>query len=106
MRTTPRTTHRTATRHRSGTRTSTRVAGVLTGLALALGGGAAFAAPADVTACVDQVERELQGGEAPDSVRMACYVGLTGDVEQCVSGLTASGVTNGTAVGACRVAPQ
>lgn len=46
---------------------STRIAGVLTGLALALG-GAAFAAPAahaDVTACINQVERELQGGEAP-----------------------------------------
>lgn len=49
---------------------------------------------------------ELQGGEAPDSVRMACYVGLTGDNEQCVSGLTAAGVTNGTAVSACRVAPE
>ncbi|MGW6576859.1 hypothetical protein ACWGAN_32470 [Streptomyces sp. NPDC054945] len=87
---------------------STRIAGVLTGLALALG-GAAFAAPAahaDVTACINQVERELQGGEAPDSVRQACYVGLTGNHEQCVSGLTGSGVTDGTAVSACRVAPN
>ncbi|MFJ3827684.1 hypothetical protein ACIPWI_06905 [Streptomyces sp. NPDC090046] len=87
---------------------STRIAGVLTGLALALG-GAAYAAPAahaDVTACINQVERELQGGEAPDSVRMACYVGLTGDHEKCVSDLTAGGVTDGTAVSACRVAPE
>ncbi|MFD3326873.1 hypothetical protein [Streptomyces sp. NPDC058701] len=86
-------------------RTSTRIAGVLTGLTLALG-GAALAAPAahaDVTACINQVERELQGGEAPDSIRMACYAGLTGDHEKCVSGLTAGGVTNGTAVTACRV---
>ncbi|MGZ9930624.1 hypothetical protein ACXNSR_12080 [Streptomyces sp. NC-S4] len=89
-------------------RMSTRIAGVLTGLTLALG-GAAFAAPAahaDVTACINQVERELQGGEAPDSVRMACYVGLTGDNEKCVSDLTAAGVTNGTSVSACRVAPE
>ncbi|MER6254092.1 hypothetical protein ABT224_22320 [Streptomyces sp. NPDC001584] len=87
---------------------STRVAGVLTGLALALG-GAAFAAPAahaDVTACINQVESELRGGEAPDSVRMACYVGLTGDNEQCVAGLTAAGVTDGTSASACRVAPE
>ncbi|MEU9376072.1 hypothetical protein AB0D94_20170 [Streptomyces sp. NPDC048255] len=89
-------------------RTSTRIAGVLTGLTLALG-GAAFTAPAahaDVTACINQVERELQGGEAPESVRVACSVGLGGDHEQCVSGLTAGGVTNGTAVSACRVAPE
>ncbi len=88
-------------------RTSTRIAGVLTGLTLALG-GAAFTAPdahADVTACINQVERELQGGEAPASVRTACTVGLNGDHEQCVSGLAESGVTNGTAVSACRVAP-
>ncbi|MGW7437850.1 hypothetical protein [Streptomyces sp. NPDC054849] len=87
-------------------RTSTRIAGVLTGLTLALG-GAAFTAPAaraDVTACINQVERELQGGEAPASVRTACTAGLNGDHEQCVSGLTKGGVTNGTAVSACRVA--
>ncbi|MCY0943207.1 MULTISPECIES: hypothetical protein [Streptomyces] len=86
-------------------RTSTRIAGVLTGLTLALGGAAltAPAAHADVTACINQVERELQGGEAPDSVRMACYVGLTGDHAQCVSGLAKNGVTDGTAATACRV---
>ncbi|MEU4353133.1 hypothetical protein [Streptomyces virginiae] len=89
-------------------RTSTRIASVLAGAALALGGTAltAPAAHADVTACIDQVEREIQGGEAPDPVRMACYVGLTGDHEQCVVGLAGSGVTNGTAVAACRVAPN
>ncbi|MFD5507185.1 hypothetical protein [Streptomyces sp. NPDC059761] len=92
-------------------RASTRIASVLTGLTLAVGGvafaaPAAEAAPADVSACINQVERELHGGEAPDSVRMACYVGLTGDQAHCVTGLTAGGVTNGTAVTACRVAPE
>ncbi|MFD6873667.1 MULTISPECIES: hypothetical protein [unclassified Streptomyces] len=92
-------------------RTSTRIAGVLSGLALAVGGvaftaPAAQAAQADVTACINQVERELQGGEAPDSIRMACYVGLTGDEAKCVTGLTDGGVTNGTATTACRVAPK
>ncbi|WP_328929667.1 hypothetical protein OG429_37220 [Streptomyces sp. NBC_00190] len=86
-------------------RTTTRIAGVLTGLTLVLG-GAALAAPtahADVRACINQVERELRGGEAPEYVRTACYVGLGGDNAKCVSGLTAGGVTNGTAVSACRV---
>ncbi|MFG2989767.1 hypothetical protein ACGFZK_10845 [Streptomyces sp. NPDC048257] len=86
-------------------RTSTRIAGVLSGLALVLG-GAAFTAPAahaDVSACINQVERELQGGEAPESVRAACSSGYSGDHETCVSGLTKGGVTNGTAVSACKV---
>ncbi|MFJ9643925.1 hypothetical protein ACWEPM_20480 [Streptomyces sp. NPDC004244] len=90
-------------------RTSTRIAGVLAGLTLALGGTAALAAPsaiADIPGCINQVERELQGGEAPDSVRMACYVGLTGDHEQCVAGLTQAGVPGATAASACRAAPQ
>lgn len=89
-------------------RTSTRIASVLTGLTLALG-GAALAAPAahaDVTACINQVERELKGGEAPETVRAACYIGVTGAHEECVSGLTAGGVTNGTAVTACKLAPK
>ncbi|MGR4878025.1 hypothetical protein ACIPUC_01120 [Streptomyces sp. LARHCF249] len=88
--------------------TSTRIASVLTGLTLALGGAAltAPAAHADVTACINQVERELKGGEAPESVRAACYVALTGAHDACVSGLTASSVTNGTAVTACRLAPE
>ncbi|MFD3546304.1 hypothetical protein ACFWUW_11945 [Streptomyces sp. NPDC058655] len=86
-------------------RTSTRIAGVLTGLTLALGGAAltAPAAHADVTACINQVERELQGGEAPESVRTACHTGLSGNHAECVSGLTKSGVTDGTAVTACKV---
>ncbi|MFJ3517974.1 MULTISPECIES: hypothetical protein [unclassified Streptomyces] len=89
-------------------RTSTRIAGVLSGLALVLG-GAAFTAPAahaDVSACINQVERELQGGEAPEAVRTACSVGYSGEHEECVSGLTKSGVTNGTAVSACKVSIQ
>ncbi|MFF4105091.1 hypothetical protein [Streptomyces sp. NPDC001903] len=89
-------------------RASTRIASVLAGLTLALG-GAAFTAPAaqaDISACINQVEQELHGGEAPDSVRMACYVGLTGDQDQCVAGLTAGGVTGTTAATACRAAPQ
>ncbi|MFF2786812.1 hypothetical protein ACFVT6_08560 [Streptomyces sp. NPDC058049] len=89
-------------------RTSTRIAGVLSGLALVLG-GAAFTAPAahaDVSACINQVERELQGGEAPESVRSACSAGYSGEQEQCVSGLTKGGVTNGTAVSACKVSAQ
>ncbi len=93
---------------RTSTRTSTRIASVLTGLTLALGGTAlaAPAAHADVSACINQVERELRGGEAPDYVRTACYGGLSGNHDQCVSGLTKGGVTNGTAVSACRVAPR
>ncbi|MFI9587578.1 hypothetical protein ACIHCQ_38535 [Streptomyces sp. NPDC052236] len=89
-------------------RTSIHIASVLTGLTLALG-GVAFTAPAahaDVTACINQVERELQGGEAPVSIQMACYVGLGGGHDECVSGLTVGGVTDGTAVPACRVAPK
>lgn len=96
------------TRTSTSTSTSTRIASVLVSLALALG-GAAFTAPAahaDVTACINQVERELRGGEAPESVRTACSAGLSGDHARCVSGLTAGGVTNGTAVSACRVAPE
>lgn len=89
-------------------RTSTRIASVLAGLTLALGGAAltAPAAHADVSACINEVERELQGGEAPESVRAACYVGVTGEHELCVSGLGQGGVTNGTAVTACRVAAK
>ncbi|MFD5144437.1 hypothetical protein [Streptomyces sp. NPDC058401] len=90
-------------------RTSTRIAGVLTGLTLALGGGTALMAPsaqADVTQCIDQVERELQGGEAPDSVRMSCYVGLTGDHAKCVKTLTEGRVSAATAEAACQVAPE
>ncbi|MEU9715031.1 hypothetical protein [Streptomyces sp. NPDC047976] len=92
---------------RTSTRIPARIAGVLTGLALAVAGAslAAPAAHADVRACINQVERELRGGEAPEYVRAACSAGLGGDHDRCVSGLTAGGVTNGTAVSACRVAP-
>ncbi|WP_030959218.1 hypothetical protein [Streptomyces sp. NRRL S-378] len=89
-------------------RTSTRIAGVLTGLTLALGGAAltAPAAHADVTACINQVERELRGGEAPEYVRTACYTGHSGDHGGCVTALTkGGGVTNGTATTACKMAP-
>ncbi|MBT2451424.1 hypothetical protein J7F03_31045 [Streptomyces sp. ISL-43] len=93
---------------RTSTRTSTRIAGVLAGLALALGGAAltAPAAHADVSACINQVERELKGGEAPETVRAACYGGLIGAEDECVSGLTADGVTKGTAEAACRAAAE
>ncbi|MEV6678917.1 hypothetical protein AB0N09_18965 [Streptomyces erythrochromogenes] len=91
---------------RTSTRTSTRIAGVLAGLALALG-GAALTAPAahsDEHACINAVETELRGGEAPASIVQSCYVGLTGGSEQCQKGLTASGVTQKTAENACDVA--
>lgn len=90
-------------------RTSTRIASALAGLTLALG-GAALTAPsahADVTACINAVERELKGGEAPEAVRAACYLALTGAQDECATGLTkGSGVTNGTAVTACKLAPK
>ncbi|MFJ3925212.1 hypothetical protein [Streptomyces sp. NPDC090022] len=88
-------------------RTSTRFAGVLAGLVLALG-GAAFTVPAahaDVSECVDVVERELQGGEAPEAVRMACEAASTGAHEGCVDVLGKDYVSDGTAVSACTVAP-
>ncbi|MFJ5546644.1 hypothetical protein [Streptomyces sp. NPDC093225] len=88
-------------------RTTNRIAGVLAGLALALG-GAAFTAPtahADLDSCISQVERE-QHGEVSDAVRMACYLGLTGNQSECVSGLTAIGVTSATASSSCKVAAQ
>ncbi|MFD5147588.1 hypothetical protein [Streptomyces sp. NPDC058401] len=93
-------------------RTTTRIASVLTGLTLALGGAALVApaveaAPADVSACIGQVERELKGGEAPAAVRAACYIAVTGAQDQCVTGLTeGSGVTKATAVTACKVGAE
>ncbi|MFE4637684.1 hypothetical protein ACFRJ1_30505 [Streptomyces sp. NPDC056773] len=93
-------------------RTSSRIAGVLTGLTLALGGAAlaapaAQAVPADVSACISQVERELKGGEAPAAVRAACYIAVTGAQSECVTGLTeVSGVTKATAEGACKVGAE
>lgn len=93
-------------------RTSTRIASVLTGLTLALGGAAltapaAPAAPADVSACISKVERELKGGEAPASVRASCYIALTGAQDECVTGLTeGSGVTKATAESACKLGAE
>ncbi|MET3984948.1 hypothetical protein [Streptomyces sp. PvR034] len=87
-------------------RTSTRIASVLTGLTLVFGGAAltAPAAHADVNACINQVERELRGGEAPEAVRAACYVGVAGAADECVAGLAESNVTHATAVAACAAA--
>ncbi|MDD9377295.1 hypothetical protein M8Z33_11525 [Streptomyces sp. ZAF1911] len=93
-------------------RTSSRIAGVLAGLSLALGGvslaaPAVHAAPADVSACINQVERELKGGEAPASVRASCFLAVTGAQDECVSGLTeGAGVTKGTAEAACKVGAE
>ncbi|MEU1171042.1 hypothetical protein [Streptomyces microflavus] len=89
-------------------RVSTRLASVLTGLALVLGGAAvvAPAAHADVNTCINLVERELRGGEAPEAVRAACYVGLSGARDECVAGLAESNMTHKTAVAACRAAAE
>ncbi|MET9696876.1 hypothetical protein ABZY31_08125 [Streptomyces sp. NPDC006529] len=87
---------------------SVRLASVLTGLTLALGGAAltAPAAHADVNSCINQVERELKGGEAPEAVRAARYVGVAGAQDECVSGLAESHVTHATSVTACRLAAK
>lgn len=94
-------------------RTSTRIASVLTGLTLALGGAALTApaaqaaAPADVSACINQVERELKGGEAPASVRASCYIAVSGAQDECVTGLTeGAGVNKATAVTACKLGAE
>ncbi|MER5813673.1 hypothetical protein ABT143_36820 [Streptomyces sp. NPDC002033] len=85
-------------------RTSTRIAGVLTGVALSLG-GASLAAPlarADIPACT---QLATQGGATPgDSVTAACRLGVSGDLQGCVSGLTGAGTPGGAANGACRLA--
>ncbi|MEV0411051.1 hypothetical protein AB0I68_09635 [Streptomyces sp. NPDC050448] len=83
-----------------------RIPGVLAGLALALGGVviAAPAAHADLVACQDLVQ--LQGTEVTDAVRIACYVGLTGDQDGCANGLPRPGVEGAIAAEACRQAPQ
>ncbi|MFD0267439.1 hypothetical protein ACFVGY_12700 [Streptomyces sp. NPDC127106] len=86
-------------------RTSTRIAGVLTGLTLALGGTAALVAPAafaDIPACTQMAVQA--GAEMTDSVTAACHRGVVGDLQGCVSGLTAAGVPGGAATGACRAA--
>ncbi len=85
-------------------RTSTRIAGVLTGLALSLG-GVALAAPAahaDIPACINMASQA--GAEVTDAVTAACTRGVSGDLQGCVSGLTEAGVPGGAANGACRTA--
>ncbi|MET9852287.1 hypothetical protein ABZY57_04955 [Streptomyces sp. NPDC006450] len=83
---------------------STRIAGALTGLTLTLGGAlvAAPAVRADIPACVQMAE--LAGATDSDSVTAACSRGVVGDLESCVTGLTAAGVAGGAATGACRAA--
>ncbi|MFJ4844923.1 MULTISPECIES: hypothetical protein [unclassified Streptomyces] len=85
-------------------RMSARFAGVLTGLTLALGGGA-FAVPvahADIPACTNMVRQT--GVEVTDAVRTACTQGVHGDLRGCVNALTGAGVPGGAATGACRAA--
>ncbi|MGZ9930625.1 hypothetical protein ACXNSR_12085 [Streptomyces sp. NC-S4] len=86
------------------TSTSTRIAGVLTGLTLALGGAAlvAPAAHADIPACTNMAAQA--GAEVTDAVTAACRQGVSGDLQGCASGLTAAGVPGGAASGACRQA--
>ncbi|MFG2236004.1 hypothetical protein ACGFNX_39460 [Streptomyces sp. NPDC048723] len=83
---------------------STRIAGVLTGLALALGGAplVAPAAHADIPACTNMAAQA--GAEVTDAVTASCRLGVSGDLQGCASGLTAAGVPGGAANGACRAA--
>ncbi|MFJ6049444.1 hypothetical protein [Streptomyces sp. NPDC092307] len=86
------------------TRASTRIAGVLTGLFLSLAGAAltAPAAHADIPACTNMAAQT--GVEVTDAVSASCRQGVSGDLQGCVSGLTAAGVPGGAANGACRSA--
>ncbi|RSS90422.1 hypothetical protein EF903_12530 [Streptomyces sp. WAC05292] len=87
-------------------RTSTRIAGALSGLTLTLG-GAVLAAPAvqaDIPACTKMAE--LAGATDSASVTAACSRGVSGDLQNCVTGLTGAGVAGGAATGACRAAAQ
>ncbi|MEV6579880.1 hypothetical protein AB0M92_17160 [Streptomyces sp. NPDC051582] len=84
-------------------RTSTRIAGVLTGLTLALGGTlAAPAAQADIPACTQMAGQA--GATDTSGLSSACRLGVSGDLQGCVSGLTSAGVAGGAASGACRLA--
>ncbi|MFB6808084.1 hypothetical protein [Streptomyces sp. NPDC056387] len=82
-------------------RTSVRIAGVLTGLTLALGGGS-FAAHADIPACTNLVEQS--GVTVTEAVTSACTRGVHGDLQGCASALAGAGVAGGAANGACRMA--
>ncbi|MFJ9415555.1 hypothetical protein ACIRPT_15480 [Streptomyces sp. NPDC101227] len=84
--------------------TSARIAGLLTGVTLALG-GVGFLAPAahaDIPACTRMVE--LTGVAVSGAVTSACTQGVHNDLKGCVAGLTAAGVPGGAANGACRSA--
>ncbi|MFF3558541.1 hypothetical protein ACFYXS_00640 [Streptomyces sp. NPDC002574] len=85
-------------------RTSIRIAHVLTGLTVALGGVALAvpAAHADIPTCQNMVRQT--GVEVSGAVTSACTRGVHGDLQGCVSGLTAVGVPGGAATGACRAA--
>ncbi|MEU1709275.1 hypothetical protein ABZ478_28600 [Streptomyces sp. NPDC005706] len=85
-------------------RSPTRAAGVLTALALTLGGAVltAPAARADIPACAQMAAQA--GATASDSVTAACGRGVVGDLQSCVAGLTEAGVAGGAANGACRAA--
>ncbi|MEU8776999.1 hypothetical protein [Streptomyces sp. NPDC048606] len=85
-------------------RSSTRFAGVLAGLTLTLG-GAALAAPAaraDIPACARLAGQA--GAADTDAVTAACRLGVSGDLQGCVNGMTEAGVPGGAAGGACRTA--
>ncbi|WP_327283185.1 MULTISPECIES: hypothetical protein [unclassified Streptomyces] len=82
-------------------RMSVRITGVLTGLILALGGGA-FVARADIPACTNLVAQS--GVAVSEAVTTACTQGVHGDLTGCVSAMSAAGVAGGAAHGACRMA--
>ncbi|MFG2991396.1 hypothetical protein ACGFZK_19270 [Streptomyces sp. NPDC048257] len=72
---------------------------------LVLGGAAtAIAAPADIPACTNMAAQA--GTEVTDAVTASCRLGVVGDLQGCVNGLTEAGVPGGAANGACRVAAQ
>ncbi|MFJ8016288.1 hypothetical protein [Streptomyces sp. NPDC096339] len=85
-------------------RSQIRTVGVLTALALGLG-GAVLAAPtvrADIPACTQMATQA--GATDTDAVSAACSRGVVGDLQSCVSGLSGAGVAGGAATGACRAA--
>ncbi|WP_225826450.1 hypothetical protein [Streptomyces naphthomycinicus] len=81
-----------------------RFLGVLTGVAVALGGAAltAPAAQADIPACTNMVQQTGVG--VSDAVTAACTLGVHNDLRGCVTALTELGVPGGAANGACRTA--
>lgn len=83
---------------------STHIAAALAGLTLTCGtaGLVVPAAHADIPACTQMA---AQAGAADSgSVASACRLGVSGDLQGCVNGLTAAGVAGGAANGACRMA--